>query len=190
MPKFQMGVTLSPDDVNLTARMGGAVSGSPGVQATPMSQNDQGKFVKMAGDSRYDMCAVGDKIEAVAVTVQDPDKGTYDGYTLGGILQEGRVIATAEGSEAAGTGSIAIGDYVVCGTPVAKGTALTAAPKVRKATNQPTVAPVSADNTVGNVNAAIAKALDAALNARYAWRVVAILSGTGAVGDKVLIERD
>lgn len=184
MPKFQMGVTLSPDDVNLTARMGGA-SG-----ANPMTQNDQGKFVKMAGDSRYDMCAVGDKIEAVAVTVQDPDKGTYDGYTLGGILQEGRTYAIADGSEAAGTGSIAVGDYVVCGTVVAKGTVLTDYPKVRKATNQPTGTFTTADNVAANINIALAAVKDAALNARYGWRVVAIITGTGAVGDKVLIERD
>jgi hypothetical protein len=172
MPKFQMGVTIAPDQINDTARMGGA-SG-----ANPMTQSDQGKFVKLAGGSRYDLCDAGDKIEGIAQTVQDPDKGTYDGYTLGGVQKEGRAIAYADGSEAAGTGSLAVGDYVVCGTVVAKGTALTDYPKVRKATNQP-----------GSVPADLTAAADQVKNAIFAWRVIEILSGTGAVGDKVLIER-
>lgn len=183
MAKFKFGVTLSPYQINDTARMGGA-SG-----ANPMAQADQGKFVKLAGGSRYDMCAVGDKIEAVAVTVQDPDKGLYDGYVLGGVQKEGRVLALADGSEAAGTGSVAVGDYVVAGTPVAKGTALSTYPKVRKATNQPGTAVTTADNTKASIDAALAKLADADMNARYGWRVVEIISGTGAVGDTVLIER-
>jgi hypothetical protein len=90
-----------------------------------------------------------------------------------------RVVAVADGSQAAGTGSLAVGDWVVAGTAVTKGTAMTlAGPKVRKATNQPGAAPADA-----------AAAADQALVAAYGWRVMAILSGTGAVGDKVLIER-
>lgn len=183
MAKFQMGVVLSPYSINDTARVGGNAG------ATPMAQNDQGKFVKLVGDSRYDMCAAGDRIEGVAVTVQDPDKGTSDGYTLGGVQKGDRVAVMFDGNQAAGTGSIGVGDYVVCGAVVAKGTALTGKPKVRKATNQPGVAPVAADNTVGNVNAAIAAAVDAAMNARLGWRVVSITKGNGAVGDEGVIER-
>jgi hypothetical protein len=171
MAKFKFGVNLSPYQLNDTARVGGNAG------ATPMTQNDQGKFVKLAGDSRYDMCAVGDKIEGVAVTVQDPDKGTYDGYNLGGVQKDGRVSVICDGSQAAGTGSIAVGDFVVAGTPVVKGTALTTGPKVRKATNQP-----------GSVPADLTGAGDQILVAKHGWRVVS-LGNAGAVGDTAVIER-
>ena len=66
----------------------------------------------------------------------------------------------------AGTGTIAIGTYVVAGTPVAKGTALSAAVKVRSATDQ-----------------AAAKA------APFKARVVSLGSaGTGAVGTTGIVE--
>jgi hypothetical protein len=171
MAKFQFGVTLDPYQINDTARVGGDAG------ATPCAKEDNGKFVKLAGDSRYDLCAVGNKIEGV-LQVADDLNATFDGYKLGSIRKKGRVEALADGSEAAGTGSLAVGDYVVAGTPVAKGTALTTAPKVRKATNQPGAVP-------GDLTAAG----DQAKNAMFGWRVVAILSGSGAVGDKVLIER-
>jgi hypothetical protein len=69
-----------------------------------------------------------------------------------------------DGSQAAGTGAIAIGDYVVAGAVVAKGTGLSGYPKVRKATSQ----------TPGP----------------FAWRVVSLgTAGTGAVGTVGVIER-
>lgn len=172
MAKFQMGVALDPYQINDAARVGGNAG------ATPLAKEDNGKFVKLAGDSRYDLCAAGDKIEGV-VTVAADDPSTYDGYRLGSIRKRGRVEVIADGSQAAGTGSIAVGDFVVCGTIDAKGTALTTAgPKVRKATNQPGAVP-------GDLTAAG----DQVKVAMFGWRVVAILSGTGAVGDKLVIER-
>jgi hypothetical protein len=185
MPKFQMGVTLKPYHIADTARLGGDAG------ATPCAKEDNGKFVKLAGDSRYDLCAVGDKIEGV-IQVADDLVAKFDGYVLGAVMREHgtRIVCVADGSQAAGTGSIAVGDYVVAGTPVAKGTAMTlAGPKVRKATNQPGTAVTTADATKPNIDIALAAVADQAMVAAYGWRVVAILSGTGAVGDKVLIER-
>ena len=71
---------------------------------------------------------------------------------------------TLDGLQATpGTGAIALGDYVVCGTVVAKGTSLAGAyPKVCKATTQ--------------------------TGMYFAWRVVS-LDGTTAVGQTALIER-
>lgn len=174
MAKFQMGVTLRPYDINDTARLGGAAG------ATPLAKEDNGKFVKLAGGSRYDLCAVGDKIEGI-VDVAGDLVAKFDGYVVGSVRKQSstRAVVIAEGSQAAGTGSIAVGDYVVAGTPDAKGTALTTAgPKVRKATNQP-----------GSVPADLTAAADQISVSNHGWRVMDILSGTGAVGDKLLIER-
>lgn len=185
MAKFQMGVTLSPYDINDTARLGGDAG------ATPLAKEDNGKFVKLVGDSRYDLCAAGDKIEGV-VDVAGDLVAKSDGYVLGSVrkARRTRVAAIADGSEAAGTGSIAVGDYVVCGAIDAKGVALsTSGPKVRKATNQPGATITAADATVGSINTALAAATDQTKVALHGWRVMAILSGSGAVGDKLLIER-
>ena len=159
------------------------------------SDVDQGKLVKLVAESRYDLCAAGDAIEGVVVAVESATSG---GYSVGGIIKEGMIFATADGLQAtAGTGAIAVGDYVVAGTATAKGTALTAYPKVCKATVQPTTAIVS---TLAGADtaAAVKTVLDAALvtvatayrNAIYAWRVVSLGSaGTGAVGTTIVIER-
>jgi hypothetical protein len=187
MAKFQMGVTLDPYHLNDTAR----VDDSTGSQ--PLAKEDNGKFVKLKGDSRYGLCAAGDKIEGV-LQVADDLVATFDGYRLGSISKKdlgARVEVTLDGLEATpGTGTVAVGDYVVCGTVVARGTALSAGPKVCKATNQPGATVTSADNVIGNLNAAIAKIVDQLAVAKCGWKVVAILGGgTGAVGDKAVIER-
>lgn len=174
MAKFQFGVTLNLAEA-LTARVADGTGA-----ANQLDKVDNGKFVKLAGDSQFGLCAVGDRIGGVLQVANDV--APADGFNLGSVqkARRTRVKATADGSQAAGTGSLAVGDYVVAGTPVARGTSLSGAyPKVRKATNQP-----------GSVPADLTAAGDQAANAIFAWRVVAILSGTGAVGDTVLIERE
>lgn len=142
-----------------TVRLG-AGTGS----ANNVDDKERGKAVKLVGDSRYDLCAAGDPLEAFITSVE---VATADGYTIGGVADEGYKEVTFDGLQAtAGTGVIAIGDYVLAGTAVAKGTALTTAQKVVKATDQ-----------------AAAKA------APFAWRVVSLGSaGTGAVGTVGVIE--
>jgi len=107
------------------------------------------------------------------------------------VIDKDEIFALADGLEATpGTGTIAIGDYVVAGTATAKGTALTSFPKVCKATNQPGATVTTSDNVAANINAAIAKVVDATANAIYAWRVVSLGSaGTGAVGTTIVIKR-
>src|SRR6478609_1230630 len=67
---------------------------------------DLGKLVKLVGDSRFDLCAAGDPIEAQITAIEPATSG---GYTIGSINDEDRIFAMADGSEAAGTGSIAPG---------------------------------------------------------------------------------
>lgn len=183
MAKFNMGVL--PTQPPVTARLGSAATAEG-----RMADTELFKFVKLAGESRYDLCAAGDQIEG-QIVAREP--ATQDGYTIGSVLQSGFINAICDGLEAtAGTGTIAVGDYVVCGTITAKGTALPTtipAPKVCKATNQPG-GTIDVSGTVNQttVNAALAKAADAALNAVYAWRVVS-LGDAGAVGDTCVIQR-
>lgn len=158
MAKFQFNETLDQLAQIVTARVADGTGSN-----NQLADADVGKFVKLAGDSRYGLCAVGDEIEGVLDSINGGP--TQDGYTLGGVRKNGRVKVTLDGLQAtAGTGTIAIGDYVVAGTLVARGTALSGAyPKVCKATA-------------------------AATGLVQLWRVVA-LYGTGAVGQLALIER-
>lgn len=154
MAKFKMQPTV--DTECLTARLG-AGSGS----ANYVTDVELGKPVKLAGDSQYNLCAAGDQIEGFIKAVESY---TADDFSIGSVQTEGRVKVTLDGLQATpGTGVIAVGDYVVAGTAVAKGTSLAGAyPKVCKATTQ--------------------------TGMYFAWRVVS-LDGTTAVGQTATIER-
>lgn len=130
--------------------------------ANNLSVKDEGKLIKMVGESRYDLCVAGDAIEGVIYGVEVATSG---GFTIGGRVKDGMIFAIADGLQATpGTGAIAIGDYVVAGTITAKGTPLATFPKVCKATSQ----------TPGI----------------HAWRVVSLTAnGAGAVGAQIVIER-
>lgn len=136
----------------------GAGSGS----ANNLTTAEEGKLIKLVAESRYDLCAAGDAIEGLIYSVEPATSG---GFTVGGRVCEGAIYASADGLQAtAGTGAIAVGDYVVAGTITAKGTRLTTYPKVCKATSQ----------TPG----------------AHAWRVMSLGTvGTGAVGTTIVIER-
>lgn len=183
MAKFQMKELILI--TAQTARLG-AGSGA----ANNVTDKEVGKPVKLVGDSRYDLCAAGDPIDRFIVSME---AATLDGFSIGSVMGNvgDRKEVTFDGLEATpGTGTIAVGDYVVCGTAVAKDTALSGAPKVCKATNQPGVAVTTADATKPNIDIALAAVADAQANARAAWKVVSLGSaGTGAVGTVGVIER-
>ncbi len=156
MAKFQMKETLDQLARVVTARVADGAGAS-----NQLTDADVGKLVKLAGDSQYGLCAVGNEIEGVLSTANEQ---LADGYHLGGVRTNGRATVILDGLQATpGTGTVAVGDYVVAGTVVARGTALTGYPKVCKATA-------------------------AATEIVHKWRVVA-LYGTGAVGQTALIER-
>lgn len=156
MPKFYMTETIHSEKV-ITARLGQTGAGNG------FNDNDVGKAVKLTADSRYELCALGDAIEGIVNSV---NVGTFDGYAIGGVATKGFKEVTFDGNQAAGTGAITVGSYVIVGTVVARNTALTEPLRVRLATDQ-----------------AAAKA------APFKARVVALGSaGTGAVGTTGLIE--
>lgn len=164
---------LIPNTSVITSRLGaGNTTGDR------WDDKELNKLVKASGDSAHDLCAVGDLIDGQVVGLEE---ATSDGWTIGSVQRGGRIKVIADGSQAAGTGSLAVGDFVVAGDPVAKGTSLGAAayPKVRKGTIQPGVS-AAADA------AAVAGYVAAAMKA---WKVVSLLGGNGSVGTTVLIER-
>lgn len=142
-----------------TARLGSAADANG-----RLTDKEMNKLVKFAGDSRYDLVAAGDQIEGRIVAV---DVATSDGFSTGSVQKDGRMPVIFDGLQATpGTGTIAIGDYVVAGTVVAKGTAQPdSGPKVCKATTQADVK-----------------------NSPFAWRVVSMTS-SGAVGGFGVIEK-
>ncbi len=158
MAKFLMVETVHSDKV-VTARVG--------TTGTPLKNVDSGKAVKLIATSNYGLCVAGDAIEAVLSTSNYDSQGTVDGFAIGGVIPKTFKSVTFDGLQATpGTGTVALGDYVVTGTVVAAGTALTGPLKVTKATDQ-----------------AAAKA------APFKARVVSLGdAGTGAAGTTGLVE--
>lgn len=145
-----------PDEAAVQCRLG-AGQGT----ANQMTRLDQDKFVKLAASDRYDLCAAGDAIEGWIYAVE---MAPQNGYSVGSVEQRGRQRVTFDGNQAAGTGAITFGQYVVCGAVTARGTKQDGPPKVRSATSQ----------TPG----------------AYNWRVVSLgTAGTGAIGTYGVIER-
>lgn len=145
-----------------TTRLGAGTGSS-----NNLSQADAGKIVKLSAESCYDLAVAGNEIEGFISSVE---LATSGGYSVGGVTKQAGesalVYATADGLQATpGTGTIAIGDYVVAGTITAKGTALVNYPKVCRAT--------AAGNTLN-----------------HKWRVVSLgTAGTGVVGTTIVIEK-
>lgn len=151
--KFQVKSTIN-SSITMTVRLG-AGTGS----ANWVTGSDTLKWIKLTAESRYDLCAAGDDIEGWISSV---DTSSADNYSTGGRTRGGLVDVCFDGAQATpGTGTVAVGDYVVCGTVVARNTALTTSfPKVCTATTQAT-----------------------AKSSPYAMRVVSLGTvGTGAIG--------
>lgn len=147
-------VPTVPVSPSITARLGNTGAG--------YTDLEEGKLVKLAAESQYNLAVAGDEIEAVITSVES---AAQNGFSIGGVNDTFDSIKVVfDGSEAAGTGALAVGDYVVAGTITAQGTALSSFPKVRKATSQGTQ--------------------------KHLFRVVSLgTAGTGAVGTAGVIRR-
>lgn len=169
MPKFIFTELVDLAKV-ITARAG-AGSGA----ANNLTDKEVGKFVKQTAESRYDLCVVGNEIEG---RISSIETATQDAFTIAGIQKGQRFECTFDGLQATpGTGVVALNDYVVCGTVVAKDTALTVAPRVCKATALTFATTPAVTFPAGSDH-------------RHKWRVVSLgAAGTGAVGTVGLIEQ-
>lgn len=164
----------------MTVRLGSAIAvgGVPGTGGSMTPGVDDGKLVKLVGESQFDVCANGDMIEGCITSVE---QATAGGWTIGGVIEEEELYVTANGLQATpGVGNLAIGDWVVAGAQEAKGTKMVNAfPLVVKSTVQLGVTP--ADLTAAGAQAKLAL---------YAWRVLSLgTAGTGAPGTTIVISR-
>lgn len=154
MAKFRLRPTVDSVSV-ITARLGAGTGAGNNLKDT-----ERNKFVKLAGTDRYNLAGVGDEIEGYIASI---NTATQDGYTIGGVAIEFEYQdVTFDGLQATpGVGAIAVGDYVLVGTPVPKDTPLgLTPPRVVKATDQA-----------------------AAKSSPFACRVESLgTAGTGAVG--------
>lgn len=159
MPKFIFTELTEYTQIE-TARLGAGTGA-----ANQLTDAEVGKFVKLVAESRYDLCAVGNEIEGRITSLEN---ATLDNYTIGSVQRNCRMEVTFDGLQSTpGTGVVAIGDYVVAGTPAPKGTAL-----------------------VFGAPAKVCKATGAGTTLNHKWRVVSLgAAGTGAVGTVGLIER-
>lgn len=148
-----------------------------GTNAGQFNTDDVSKLVKLAAESQYNLCAAGDAIEGVIAAIESAKSG---GHSIGSIFSAGAFFALADGLQATpGTGTLAVGDFVVCGTVTALNTKLPSFPKVCKATDQP----FAVAATLANVGPQIK-------NGIFGWRVVSLgTAGTGAVGTTIVVER-
>lgn len=130
---------------------------------------DVGKAVKLSTANNFVLCSGGDEIDGFVNSV---DAFTVnDGFSFGGVLREGRVVAMVGSNQ---SGSMAVGDYVVADTQVTLGTAGYA--KVKSGT---------AASQLGSG----AYTYTAATPSRNLWRCIRLIEGSGAVGKLVLLER-
>jgi hypothetical protein len=179
MSKAHYITPTGPTPDVMTVRLGSAraTAGVPGTGGS-MTYLDEGKIVKLVGESQFDVATAGDMIEGIITSVE---QALSDGWSVGGLKEEKEAYVTANGLQATeGTGNLAIGDYVVAGTQEAKGTAMANPyPKVLKSTVQ-----------IGAVPATLTEAGAQAKLAAYPWRVVSLgTAGTGAPGTTIVISR-
>jgi hypothetical protein len=150
-----------PDAATMAVRLGAG-----NAEAQRLDFKEVGKFVKLVGESRFDLCAVGNDIEGVIYAVE---QAPQNGFSIGSVLAAAgtRLRVTLDGLQATpGTGTIPVGAIVVTGTPVAKGTALAGPSSVK----------VCQATTPANVV--------------FKWRVVSLGgAASGTVGTVAVIER-
>lgn len=161
MAKFRFEELVAPEATRVTAHLAGAGAGDQLPNAT-YSDAEIGKAVKMTADSRYGLCAAGDPIEGFVVATEP---ATVDGFCLGTVQTDRRKVVTVDAGA-----TLAVGDYVVTGAVVAKGTKLSAPQAVKKPATPTTI-------------------VEGLAQSRFAWRVVSLLGGNGSAGSVVLIER-
>lgn len=130
--------------------------------AGKLTSLDQYKLVKLLTNGAYGLAASGEDIEGQLVSLEAYT--VNDGLGRGGVNNQSPIVVTVEG------GTLAVGAYVVCGTAVAVGTAITAVASGAQ-TNVKAPKVIAGPGTI------------------FRWRICSLLGGGGTVGTNVLIER-
>lgn len=133
------------------------------------TSNDLNKAVKLGTANNYVLATAGSDIDGFVKAIEPFT--VNDGFSFGGVQREGRVTALVGAGQ---SGTMAVGDYVVADTQVTLNTAGAAKVKTGVAFAQSGTTPFAV--TQGTPLHAM-------------WRCIRIVSGTGAAGDTVLLER-
>jgi len=147
------------------------ISAALGATAGLFSDTDVGQAVKMGVANDYVQAVDGDEMEGVVTSVEVVT--VNDGMSFGSVQRNMRVTAQVAANEG---GTMAVGDHVVVGTPIALGTA-NGMPQVKIGTAASQLAVADYDYTERTPN-------------NFMWKCIRIVSGTGVLGDVVLLERE
>jgi hypothetical protein len=146
------------------------ISAQLGTTNSQFSDKDVGQAVKMGLVSNYVQCSDGDEIGGVVVAVAPHT--VNDGKSFGSVQRNKRIKAAVAANQ--GGTAMAVLDLVVCGTPLALGTAGLTQVKTGTDASQLGADPFTYTERSPNTEL---------------WRVIRIMTGTGVAGDHVLIER-
>ena len=166
MTTFAFGVTVPADRIISSAL--GTGSGN-----TYSSSADIGKAVKLSSANNHILATGGDEIDGFVNSVEPFT--VNGGYSFGGVLTEGRLLAIVGANQ--GATPMAVGDYIVADTQLALGTVGTA-----QGWTAPGTSPSTPTGPTGMVKTGTP--------AKKFWRCISKISGTGAAGSIVLLERD
>lgn len=142
---FAFGEQLSIEQRRIVSAALGASN------SATFNRNDIGKVVKLGAAQNYVLAVDGDEIEGFVSSVEVMT--VNGGFSFGAVQRGGDMYAKV------GSGTVAVGAYVVSHTQAALGTA--SAPMVKSGSP-----------------------------AKFLWRCVRIVSGTGTVGDTILLRRE
>jgi len=146
------------------------ISAALGNNTNQFGDRDVGQAVKLSTADNYVQCVDDDELEGVVVSMETVTVNS--GYSLGSVQRNKRMEAQVASNEG---GTMAVGDHIVCGTPIALGTA-NGKPQVKIGTAASQLTSGTYDYTERTPNT-------------FIWRCIRIVSGTGVAGDTVLIER-
>ena len=163
---FKFDVTVPAQHINSSA-LG---TGGSNLFTSP---NDIGKPVVLASSNNHTLAAAGNEIDGFVNSVEP--YLVNGGYSFGGVLTHGRVQAIV-GANQGGT-PMAVGDYVVADTQSALGTVGAAQAWTTYPGTQPS-----------NPTGPTALVKTGAPTKKF-WRCMRIISGAGAAGSVVLLER-
>ena len=137
--------------------------------STKFSDKDLNKAVKLGTANNFVLATEGDDIDGFVKAIEPFT--VNDGFSFGSVVRAGRVLAMVGTNQVS---TMAVGDYVVADTQVALGTAGMAKVKTGVAFSQ-----------LGSGTYAVTRQTPL----HSMWRCIRIVSGTGAAGDQVLLER-
>lgn len=165
MTAFAFGVTVPANEI-ISSALG---TGSGNTYTSPA---DVGKAVILSTANNHILATAGADIDGFVNSVEPYT--VNGGYSFGGILVEGRILAVVGANQ--GATPMAVGDYVVADTQLALGTV---------GSNQAWTAPGTAPSTPTGPTAQVKTGSPA----KKFWRCISKVSGTGAAGSVVVLER-